>query len=208
MTTRPNSDSIQGIVHTWNTIPPPVTLNLERGCVEHDTANDLILLRGKHFKGVRPPAGAEPSGETRTDPWVVVEPVVTAVQVVQRLHDATLLFPNILLVNGKAGTNALKTRAAGAARTSQQISQDINAMIGWVNDYCRAHGRTDAIPTDPSTAAINASRLRRTLAWFIVRRPRGLIAAAIQYGHFRTRVTLGYAKARELHQTGEKALIA
>lgn len=129
----------------------------------------------------------------RTDPWVVVAPVVTAVEVVQRLHDATLLFPNILLVNGKAGTNSLKARAVGAARTSQQISQDINAMIGWVNDYCRAHGRTDPIPTDPSKSTINASRLRRTLAWFIVRRPRGLIAAAIQYSHVRTRVTLGYA---------------
>lgn len=171
---------------------PGETLNLERGCIEHDP-NDLILLRGKHFKGVQPPAGAEPDGELRPDPWVVVEPVVTAVTVVQRLHEASLLFPNILLVNGKAGANALKTRAGGAARTSQQISNDINAMIDWVNDYSRAHRRTDAIPPDPARLAINASRLRRTLAWFIVRRPRGLIAAAIQYGHVRTRVTLGYA---------------
>ena len=172
---------------------PGETLNLERGCIEHDTLNDLILLRGKHFKGVQPPAAAEPDAELRADPWVIVAPVVTAIEVVQRLHEATLLFPNILLVNGKAGANALKARAAGAARTSQQISHDINAMIGWVNDYCRTHGRTDAIPADPTKPAINASRLRRTLAWFIVRRPRGLIAAAIQYGHVRTRVTLGYA---------------
>lgn len=172
---------------------PGETLNLERGCIEHDLANDLTLLRGKHFKGVRTPDGGEPAGEIRPDPWVVVPPVVTAIEVVQRLHDAALLFPNILLVNGKAGADALKARAVGAARTSQQISHDINAMIAWVNDYCRAHGRTDAIPPDPTRPAINASRLRRTLAWFIVRRPRGLIAAAIQYGHVRTRVTLGYA---------------
>jgi hypothetical protein len=112
--------------------------------------------------------------------------------VVQRLHDSALLFPNILLVNGKAGANALKARV-GSARTSQQISNDINAMIGWINDYCHVRGRTDAIPAKPTRLPINASRLRRTLAWFIVRRPRGLIAAAIQYGHVRTRVTLGYA---------------
>jgi hypothetical protein len=184
---------IEEIPHGWNTCTPPVTLNLERGCIEHDRANDLILLRGKHFKGVQPPTGAESEGELRADPWIVVEPVVTAVNVVQRLHEATLLFPNILLVNGKAGANALKTRATGAARTSQQISNDINAMIDWVNDYCRAHRRSDTIPPDPAKLAINASRLRRTLAWFIVRRPRGLIAAAVQYGHVRTRVTLGYA---------------
>jgi hypothetical protein len=165
---------------------------LERGCIEYDTANDLILLRGKHFKGVRPANDAEPDGEIRTDPWVVAEPVVTAVNVVQRLHEAILLFPNILLVNGKASANAIKARV-GSARSSQQISHDINAMIGWVNDYCRARSRTDDIPSDPTRPGINASRLRRTLAWFIVRRPRGLIAAAIQYGHVRTRVTLGYA---------------
>src|SRR5439155_27235819 len=107
-------------------------------------------------------------------------------------HDTNLLIQNILLANGKASASALKARI-GSARSSQQISQDINAVIGWVNDYCRSNGRTDAIPPDPTRTTINASRLRRTLAWFIVRRPRGLIAAAIQYGHVRTRVTVGYA---------------
>jgi hypothetical protein len=182
-------------------------LNLERGCIQQDATNDLIVLRGKHFKGVRPSNGAAPDGEIRSDPWTVVQPVVTAVDVVQRLHDVALLFPNILLVNGKASANALKARV-GSARSSQQISNDINAMISWINDYCHARGRTDAIPPDPTRLPINASRLRRTLAWFIVRRPRGLIAAAIQYGHVRTQVTLGYAKARELHLMGEKPQVA
>ena len=31
------------------------------------------------------------------------------------------------------------------------------------------------------------------LTWFIVRRPRGLVAAAVQYGHLRVQMTLGYA---------------
>jgi hypothetical protein len=145
----------RGIPHARNNTPPPVTLNLERGCIEHDRANDLILLRGKHFKGVQLPIGAEPDGEQRPDPWVVVEPVVTAVTVVQRLHEVSLLFPNILLVNDKAGANALKTRATDAARTSQQIFQDINAMIDWVIDYCRAHRRGDAILPDPARLAIS-----------------------------------------------------
>jgi hypothetical protein len=46
------------------------------------------------------------------------------------------------------------------------------------------------------------------LARFIVRRPRGLIAAALQYGHVDTKVTLNYANPRELHQTGENSQVA
>ncbi|WP_051707543.1 MULTISPECIES: hypothetical protein [unclassified Streptomyces] len=51
---------------------------------------------------------------------------------------------------------------------------------------------TPAIPPDP-VKHLHASRFRRTLAYFIVRRPRGLIAAALQYGHLKTKVTLNYA---------------
>ncbi|MET9883109.1 hypothetical protein ABZZ20_08060 [Streptomyces sp. NPDC006430] len=41
--------------------------------------------------------------------------------------------------------------------------------------------------------AIGTERFRRTLAWHIARRPGGLVALAIQYGHMRTAVSAGYA---------------
>jgi hypothetical protein len=47
-----------------------------------------------------------------------------------------------------------------------------------------------ATQTQLHTARADRSR---TLAYFIVRRPRGLIAAALQYGHVSTRVTLNYS---------------
>ncbi|GAA2452291.1 hypothetical protein GCM10010433_63140 [Streptomyces pulveraceus] len=37
------------------------------------------------------------------------------------------------------------------------------------------------------------ARFRRTLAWHIARRPGGLVALAIQYGHMRTAMSAGYA---------------
>ncbi|MFF1715560.1 hypothetical protein [Streptomyces sp. NPDC058268] len=40
---------------------------------------------------------------------------------------------------------------------------------------------------------IGLARFRRTLAWHIARRPGGLVALAIQYGHLRTSVSVGYA---------------
>jgi hypothetical protein len=62
-----------------------------------------------------------------------------------------------------------------------------------------------ATRTQPHTASADRSR---TLAWHIVRRPRGLIAGAIQYGHLHAQITLGYAKAREFHQMEEFLQVA
>jgi hypothetical protein len=48
----------------------------------------------------------------------------------------------------------------------------------------------------PSSAAARSPICTRPgigAAWFIVRKPRGLVAAAIQYGHVKIKMTLGYA---------------
>ncbi len=172
---------------------PGETSNLERGCIEHDAKTGLLLLRGRHWKGVRTPDGRhEPEGEIRADPWVTVSPVQHAVAVLERLHDARLLFPNTLFVNGRGEAGCLKERV-GRARGQSLLSLDINRLITWINEYCEATGRNDPIPPDPVTPEISPSRLRRTLAWFIVRQPRGLVAAAIQYGHVKVKMTLGYS---------------
>jgi integrase len=172
---------------------PGETLNLERGCTTHDPATGLVLLHGRHFKGVRAPDGAcVPEGEIRNDPWVTIAPVAAAVAVLERLHDAQLLFPNTMMVNGRSSPKQLHDRI-GRARGSSLLSLDIAAFTTWINDYCHTHGRSDVIPADPTTPEITPSRLRRTLAWFIVRQPRGLIAAAIQYGHVKVSMTLGYS---------------
>ncbi len=73
------------------------------------------------------------------------------------------------------------------------MRRDTTDLIRWINNYCDANGLPDQrIPPDPH-GEIVASRLRRTLAWHIVRRPRGLVAGAIQYGHLHVQMTLGYA---------------
>jgi hypothetical protein len=61
-----------------------------------------------------------------------------------------------------------------------------------VNATFRRPDGTLPIPPDP-TRHVHAARFRRSLAYFIVRRPRGLIAAALQYAHVSTKVTLSYS---------------
>jgi len=172
---------------------PGEVLTLQRGCVRYDQAAGLWLVEGRHWKGVVDSTGSKlAQGQQRSDPWVVVEPVAGAVAVLERLHDQPLLFPLTLATGARAA--AASGARQGKARTTQQIADDIAALVAWVNAYCQAGGRPgEQIPPDPTGQALAPSRLRRTLAWHIVRRPRGLVAGAIQYGHVEARVTLGYS---------------
>ncbi|MEU3619854.1 hypothetical protein ABZ725_47350 [Streptomyces sp. NPDC006872] len=97
-----------------------------------------------------------------------------------------------MFTDGRDGATILRSRVGGS-RSETRINHDIAEFLAWVATYCTEHGRSDRVPPDPAHPVIYSARLRRTLAWFIVRRPRGLVAAAIQYGHLRVQMTLGYA---------------
>ncbi len=162
-------------------------LNLRRGCIERDEAADMWLMSGLVFKNVVDVDGNKlPEGQQRRDPWVVVKPVADAVAVMERLHAHPLLFPSRIQPY-KEATNFARI---GQARTSTRAVGTISEFIDWVNDYCTQNDRP-GIPLDPRQ--ITLSRFRRTLAWFIRRRPRGLVAGAMQYGHVHTRLIQGYA---------------
>lgn len=169
---------------------PGEVLSLERGCLHRDPDSGLLLMTGRHWKGVRDDAGELlPEGEIRRDPWVVAEPVAAAVTALENLHDEQLLFPNRLGARTETGARFRDGRARG----TQNMSNDLNAFRDWVNDYCARTGRTDTIPVDAEHPSIQPRQFRRTLAWFIARKPRGIIAAAIQYGHIKVQMTVGYA---------------
>lgn len=169
---------------------PGEVLNLRRGCVHHDQATGLWTISGLTFKGERDDAGHKAEGTEREVPWVVVEPVAQAIGVMERLHASPLLFPTRLLDNRRPGRE-------GAAVGLQRAGILISRFTTWVNAYCAERGRPDVITPDPVQDNITLSRFRRTLCWHIYRKPRGLVAAAIQYGHIATTTTLGYAGTAE-----------
>jgi integrase len=165
---------------------PGEVLNLRRGCRHTDERTGELLLRGQIGKGRdrQPPADtAEPGNERR---WAVVGPVHAAVAMLEDLNGQDLLFPAVVAHPGPRPDNE------GQARKQTIINANIQQFIDWVNTTFVSTDGTPAIPPDPQ-GPIYGSRFRRTLAYFIVRRPRGLIAAALQYGHVQTKVTLGYS---------------
>jgi hypothetical protein len=70
----------------------------------------------------------------------------------------------------------------------------IEDFVTWANREAAIQGIPEqAIPADPH-GCTGTMRFRRSLAWHIARRPNGLVALAIQYGHLRTAlVSGGYA---------------
>jgi integrase len=167
---------------------PGEVLNLRRGCIQRDRQSDMWLMAGKEFKNARDPKGNKmPEGLIRRDPWVVIEPVARAVDILEQLHEDELLFPSRLESHRKLHN----TKRAGGARVGQLVSGDMGLFIEFVNAISERLG-DEVIPADPA-GPLNITRFRRTLAWFIRRRPRGLVANAIQYGHLHARMTQGYA---------------
>jgi hypothetical protein len=81
--------------------------------------------------------------------------------------------------------------------------------VDWINAYCDTHGLPDHIPlVGGQRWHLTTVQFRRTLAWFIARRPGGVIAGAIQYRHQRVQMFEGYARPRELHQMGAASQVA
>jgi hypothetical protein len=146
-------------------------------------ATGELVVHGRRGKGFdREPLPTDGIPEAR--PWVVVKPVHDAIAMLEAICNSNLLFPPSLLRTGNRRTACTET-----TRNPTRIAADLNAFVAWVNTHFTHPNGRPAIPVDP-TKHLHASRFRRTLAYFVVRRPRGLIACALQYGHVSTKATL------------------
>lgn len=150
--------------------------HLRRGCLSAQRDADGRVCRWKAtslaFKGESDPAGLEAT-------WVIGAPAARAIDVLQRLQppEVDLLFAQ--LAHG-VGNN--KHGQRDTALESGTTNLHLNDFVRWINDYCAAHSRGDGIPlVNKRVWRLSTRQFRRTLAWFIARRPGGAIAGAIAY---------------------------
>ncbi|MEU0726213.1 integrase [Streptomyces sp. NPDC006140] len=149
------------------------------------------LIRSHHYKNVTDDDGNHISaGEEREVPWVAITPVVNAIRVLERI------VPKGELLFSAAHHDFTHQRGHPGALKNATLTTRIEDFVLWVNREAETHGLPkQVIPEDPH-GTIGLARFRRTLAWHIARRPGGLIALAIQYGHMRTvldaRTSSGY----------------
>ncbi|PAU44706.1 integrase [Streptomyces albireticuli] len=165
---------------------PGEVLGLRSGCCPPPRSG-RHLIYGHTFKTAQDERGHHvPAGVMREVPWVAIKPVVNAIRVLERLvPSGSLLFDH--------GVHGQRAAAGTGSLNTETINTRIEDFITWVNsEAIRLDLPEHTIPPDPY-GAIGASRLRRTLAWHIARRPGGLVALAIQYGHLRTAISGNYA---------------
>jgi integrase len=165
---------------------PGEILGLRAGCCPDpvpgpDGRTGRHLIRGLEFKTATDEHGNHRSaGTERTVPWVAITPVVNAIRVLERMVPAGhLLFDHHAhdLASTRPGTGSLQPKA---------VRHRIEDFAAWANREAASLGLPgQTIPADPH-GDVGTMRFRRSLAWHIARRPNGLVALAIQYGHMRT----------------------
>ncbi len=158
-------------------------LNLRRGCISRDSKLALTLMSGQQLKADDQRRDRSPA----TIPWVVTDETAHAVSILEQITVSDLLFPAFNLCSQQRFLfGASRTRTPGS------INTDITNFIEWFNRDIGPALSHPLIGADPD-GTIQVPRLRRTLAWHIVRRPGGTIAGATQYGHLHTQMIQGYA---------------
>lgn len=163
--------------------------HLERGCLrEVRAAHDLPArwsVRGRAFKG-------ESVGGSDAM-WRVGDLAADAIRVLERLQQPgqVLLFAT----DTRLQRNTRKYPHTDAPpRTASKTNHAMRGLITWVNEWCDRHEFDDRIPDhDGRQWPVSTRQFRRTLAWFIARRPGGSIAGAKQFRHLSVQMFEGYA---------------
>ncbi|MFD3458263.1 hypothetical protein ACFWVM_00970 [Nocardia fluminea] len=150
-------------------------------------------LAGRAFKGTNDPAGVPAS-------WVIGHPAARAVEILERLQppEQPILFANLPRAAGK------RSRDPDNAQMTKTTNSQMVEFVEWIARYCVDHRRDDAVPpVNGIPWTLSTSQFRRTLAWFIARRPGGSIAGAIAFRHLSIHMFEGYAGTSDSGFRGE-----
>ncbi len=171
---------------------PGEVLGLRSGCCPDPVPDGGMvgrhLIRSHEYKvAVDEDGNHQSAGVEREVPWVAIAPVVNAIRVLERMvPEGALLF------DVRAHDRAPRESSTGSLRCGA-VRLRIEDFVTWANAEASRHQLpNERIAEDPH-GRIGTARFRRSLAWHIARRPNGLVALAIQYGHLRTVVSGNYA---------------
>ncbi|MFI5979215.1 hypothetical protein [Streptomyces sp. NPDC051452] len=161
--------------------------HLQHGCLTTEQDADGRPYRWRMhslaFKGE-----SDPTGTPAT--WSIGEPAARAITVLQQLQppDSDYLFAPL------PHTPGARPDAVNQVLSSGATNARLNRYAAWINHYCQRHQRSDFIRAiDGQQWHLTNRQFRRTLAWYIARRPGGVIAGALAFRHHCIQVFEGYA---------------
>lgn len=127
--------------------------------------------------------------------WVIGEPASRAITVLERLAAASGSQTPWLFAPLRTGPG----RGSGARNSNEVLTVSatilaLNRFRNWITRYCDDRNRSDGVPDHNGRPwRLTTRQFRRTLAWYIARRPGGAIAGAIAYRHHSIQMFEGYA---------------
>lgn len=145
---------------------------LERGCCPEPESGRYLIYGRVYKTALNEDGNHVPQGTMRDVPWVAIEPVVRAIRTVERINPDGHLFGDL---------------------PPDTMNMRIEKFSTWASNLAKSLDRPHETVPEDKYGTIGVSRFRRTLAWHIARRPGGLVALAVQYGHMRTAMSAGYA---------------
>lgn len=144
----------------------------ERGAISEERSEDGLVERIKLQSRVYKDKGLD--GERAK--WVVIAPVQSAIEVLERLSQGSSLFEKNFCGSKTKGT----------------IRSRINSFLNYFAK--RATELGFVVPeVDGSPWRFSTRQFRRTLAWHIANQPFGVVAGMIQYKHASIAMFEGYA---------------
>ena len=164
--------------------------HLRRGCLhtQYDTGGTAYrwTFTSLAFKGERDPTGTEAT-------WVIGHPAARAITVLEQLQPpgTDLLFAGLL--NGP-GVGSVSPGAATAPCPTPPLTTRSTTWLAGSTTTAPPIARDDGIPqVNGKDWRLISRQFRRTLAWFIARRPGGSVAGTIAYRHQAIQMFEGYA---------------
>jgi hypothetical protein len=164
---------------------PSESVSLRPGCCRTELSEDgsvpRLKIAGMLYKH------QEETGVPET--WVVIEPVHEAIRVLEELHG----------IAGTPTTESLFTKINLGEKESRAFQgkdaeDGLCSFRDHLNELAIRPGRVSAVPDHAGKPwYFTSTQFRRTLAWYIVHEPFGVVAGAIQYKHAEIATMQGYA---------------
>ena len=163
--------------------------HLQRGCLQVQRNTDgqayRWIVTSRAFKGQRESDGVQAT-------WLTGEPAARAIAVLEQLQPPPTAWLFAVLPNNP-GVGPMAS-SGNQAMSGKSTRQCLNHFTTWVNDYCQHSDLAETVPlVNGQPWRLTTRQFRRTLAWFIARRPGGTIAGAIAYRHQGIQMFEGYA---------------
>lgn len=173
---------------------------LQRGALRIVQRPDRVCsyrIDGRIYKGVSDEKGRQDQ-DGKAWVWATIKPGADAVAALDSLaevneSEALIHFPHSRRHPDRRIPESACTDPVKPGVTTANLSRWIREFIEFANDLCASLGLDDSYRIAPDPAGnVTLDRFRRSVAWHIVNRPEGLLAAGVQFGHMKSTTTDGY----------------